>query len=292
MPAPLQAEHPAPRRRSYRFSHKVPVVLSSADPAPEFHERCETTEVSSHGCRIRCLRKLAPGQKVRLELADPKQQTDARVACVRPDVNATAWEIGLELAEPGNIWGLKFSPHMFHWPADLPLPPVRPEPAGARALETPPLPGPAEPRDEELRRLRPGGDLPAQPDELRRLQEQQSRAFEARINQTLREANDQLTKNAQFALNTVEASVRDLSDAGRRDLEEWFARHRAELDQQLARLSDTTRKAAVEVALQDLRQLLRQALAQELDGFRARLREAMEAGLRALAHNLEKGKRS
>ncbi len=67
---------------------------------------------------------------IHLQILNPKAETQARVARVRPALTTPTWEIGLELAEPGNIWGLDFSPQAFHWPADLPKLPI---PAGASA---------------------------------------------------------------------------------------------------------------------------------------------------------------
>src|SRR3972149_9730143 len=72
--------HPAgvlTKRRSHRFSHRVPVVLSSVGATPEFYERCETSDVSSHGCQVRSPHKLATGQKVRLQFPDSQRQGGA-----------------------------------------------------------------------------------------------------------------------------------------------------------------------------------------------------------------------
>lgn len=269
MPAPFKADQGSTKRRSYRFSHRVPVVLTSADPSAEFYERCATTDVSSHGCQVRSPRKLTPGQKVRLQLPQSERPVEAQVARVRPDLTATAWEIGLELTEPGNIWGLEFSQHMVHWPADLPLPPIRPKPGAPPLAEPAPAVLKEEPGAAGVRLPRAGADTESPLGELSRLQEQKSKEFEARTNQTLRDVTNQLTKNAQFALNTVEASVRELSDSARQELGEWMAGQRAALDQQL-----------------------RQALRQELEDFRLRLREALEASLQTLTTHLGKGKQS
>lgn len=274
--------HPAgvlTKRRSHRFSHRVPVVLSSVGATPEFYERCETSDVSSHGCQVRSPRKLAAGQKVRLELPDSQRQAEARVASVRPDATATGWEVGLELSEPGNIWGLRFSPHMFPWPADVPLPPVGTA-AGPGPGNSAPAPATAEPA---------GAPRPAAlgaREAFRGLQDEHRKEFEARVQETLRQATAQLAKNAQFATETAEISVRELTESARHELEEWLAEQRAELDQKLLRLVEAQGQSVIEDMVAELRQQTRQALVEEL----ARLQKAVEAGLETASDHLTKGK--
>lgn len=292
MQAPFQAERGSAKRRSYRFSHRVPVILSSTNSTPEFYERCETTDVSSHGCRVRSQRKLSPGQMVHLQTPHGKRQVEARVAQVRPDASATAWEVGLELVEPSNIWGLEFSSHTLHWPADLPLPPVPTGVGKAAPGEAPPPPRRKQPEAERTAAPSAPVDVPAQLDQFRRLQEQQTREFEARMQQALRAATDQMTKNAQFALNTIEASVRELAESARRDLEDWLAHQRAGLEPLVRHRRETPGGARPDESLEQLRRLFQQTLTQELEGFRARMEEAMEARLQTLAGFFGKGKKS
>lgn len=267
------------KRRSYRFSHRVPVVLSGVGATPDFYERCETTDVSSHGCQVRSPRKLATGQKVRLQLPDSQRQAEARVASVRPDATATSWEVGLELSEPGNIWGLRFSPHMFPWPADVPLP----------SVGTPPGPGSGNSGRPPVTVEPTGRPAPPPSDALaafRRLEEAHRKEFEAHVQETLRQATAQLAKNAQFAAETAEASVRELTESARQELEEWLTEQRAELDQKLLRLVEAQGQSVIEDMVAELRQQTRQALAEEL----ARLQKTLVAGLETASENLPKGK--
>lgn len=259
MPAP-QATQANLKRRSYRFTHRIPVVLSAADAPTRFYERGETSDVSSHGCRVRLQRKLDPGQHLRLEVPSTGRQAEARVARVTPDASATAWEVGLELLEPGNIWSLQFSPHVLHWPADLTLPPLpgeppRPAPAPAPAAAPPPA--------EKVRELRPPSPEPARTpsqEEWKRQQEQQAKELEARLQAALREATNQLTKNTQFALETAEKTLRELTEAARRDLEQWLDEQRLALEVPFRPLSQGTELAVVEPAIEEFRHRLNEAL--------------------------------
>jgi len=285
MAAPANSAGVLSRRRSHRFQHRVPLILSSPEAAPEFYERCETTDVSSHGCQVRSPRKLAPGQKVHLQLADSARQADARVTSVRPDAAATGWEIGLELSEPGNLWGLRFSPHMFPWPADVSLPPLG-APAGPASQDSAPAPTmPA------AGRQTPGAPAGEALKTLQHLQDEHRKEFETRIQETLRGATNQLTKNVQFALDTLETSLRELTDSSRQELEEWLEAQRAELDQKLLRLVEAQGQLVVEDVVTQLRDHTRAALTEEVGAFRARLREALETGLEAAANHLAKGKK-
>jgi len=291
MTAPSQPGRGVPRRRSYRFSHRVPVVLTSRDPETHFYEQCETTDVSSHGCCVHSQRKLTPGQRVRLQIPSTAREAEARVARVVPDPTATLWEIGLELAEPGNIWDLEFSPHTLHWPADLALPPVQTEPA---------TPRPAEPaaavKKEPFRVPEPPPppvlEKPVAFEEVRRRQEHVAKEFETRIEQALRDATSQLTKNTQFALETAEASIRELGEAARRELQDWREQQQKEMEGFIQRMAHSARVVAVEEAVDHLREQMQVAVQKAMEDFRGRLHDALQASLQTLADRLGKGKLS
>jgi len=98
-------------RRSTRLPLEVPVVVTSLDAAVSFSERCNTTLVNAHGCGLVVPRALAHGIQVRLEIASAKRQTRARVAEMVPlGGDPETWLVGLELAAPGNFWGIEYAP--------------------------------------------------------------------------------------------------------------------------------------------------------------------------------------
>lgn len=290
MPVPIMAERNSKKRRSQRFPHKVSVVLSSTEPTVDFYESCETCDVSSHGCQVRTQRKLRPGQVVQLRIFEPEQQTRARVMRVRPDLSAMAWEVGLELAEPGNIWGLEFSRHMVHWPADLPAPPIRVATGTSTARDsTPHGVEPYPQREENYLRVRTAAEkIPAkQPADL---EPPEKKELEGHLQDVIREVTNRLTKNTQFALHTLEESIREMSDSARGEMKEWWDAQRAEMDREFHRLADASRSTLLRETLEELRRQNQQMLAQGLEEFRARLSDALQASLETLVDRLNKRK--
>lgn len=99
------------RRRSQRIPLVVPLFVSSLDPKVKFSERCETTSVNRHGCRIQAPRPLQPDMHVRLDIPHTDRATTARVVHSEPVDPATkTCVIALELDEAENFWGVRFPP--------------------------------------------------------------------------------------------------------------------------------------------------------------------------------------
>lgn len=98
-------------RRSTRLPLEVPIILTSLDPALEFSEPCTTTLVNAHGCGLITQRSLPRNLPVRLEITRSGRQTTARVADVVPlGGEPETWLLGLELDDPGNVWGIEYAP--------------------------------------------------------------------------------------------------------------------------------------------------------------------------------------
>ena len=98
-------------RRSTRLPLEVPIVLTSLDAALEFSEPCTTTLVNAHGCGLITPRSLPRNLAVRLEITRSGRQTTARVADVVPlGGEPETWLLGLELDDPGNVWGIEYAP--------------------------------------------------------------------------------------------------------------------------------------------------------------------------------------
>jgi hypothetical protein len=98
-------------RRSTRLPLEVPVLVTSLDATPPFSAQGNTTLVNAHGCGLIVPRPLAQGIRVRLEIVSAKRYTTARVAEVVPlGGDPETWLVGLELAVPGNFWGIEYAP--------------------------------------------------------------------------------------------------------------------------------------------------------------------------------------
>lgn len=98
-------------RRSTRLPLEVPIILTSLDPTLEFSEPCTTTLVNAHGCGLITQQSLPRNLAVRLEITRSGRQTTARVADVVPlGGEPETWLLGLELDNPGNVWGIEYAP--------------------------------------------------------------------------------------------------------------------------------------------------------------------------------------
>jgi len=98
-------------RRSTRIPLVIPVLLTSLDPRTIFSERCQTIVVNSHGCGLRSSRAIPTGIPVRLEILTGKGTATARIVGSAPvGTDRTVWMVGVELDQPGNIWGVHPAP--------------------------------------------------------------------------------------------------------------------------------------------------------------------------------------
>jgi len=167
-------------RRSTRVRARIPIRITSLDPAPPVCLSCETLMVNAHGCAARFSQALEVGTPVRLEV--PGTVATARVVlCQALGEKSSEWLVGFELDTPGNIWGLKPCPGDWaRFETDAPPPTAT---AGQRAtIRTPsqlkmqvwPLASPstrtllsAKAGDEELKK-----QLAAQQEAIAKLQDQ------------------------------------------------------------------------------------------------------------------------
>lgn len=107
----------APRRRSKRIDHAIPLTVQGADVyhAP-YLDHVSTQAVSCHGCRYQSKYDVLPGDRVLLEVNQPDggQTTCTFRARVRWTkrlmMQDRPFEIAVELEAPGNIWGVTFPP--------------------------------------------------------------------------------------------------------------------------------------------------------------------------------------
>jgi PilZ domain len=92
-------------RRGPRVDLAVPVVLAGSAGDRVWEEATTTLTVSQHGASLCCRRALALGDVVKIKHANTGKQGTARVVwSSRKD--AGTFEIGLELLNEQNLWGV------------------------------------------------------------------------------------------------------------------------------------------------------------------------------------------
>jgi len=96
-------------RRSTRVRARIPVQITSLDPARPVSLSGETLIVNVHGCAARFPQTLEVGTPVRLQVRET--EATARVAvCLPLGEKSSEWVLGFDLDAPGNIWGVEPCP--------------------------------------------------------------------------------------------------------------------------------------------------------------------------------------
>jgi len=308
------------RRRSTRIVHAVPLAVSGEDALGQpFKERTATLIVSCHGCRYQSKHYVPRNGSVELEVQHPEQgrpprRVRARVAWIqRPRTVRELFQVGVEIAVPGNIWGVAFPPDdWFPWPesasgaapssavAEEPetLPAVVPEAVAEEAL---PVEEPSPPAPEKVRTMprpeRP--EAPAEPSDAasrqvhrivaearRQIQEDvkkivaavvtaESSHITAAMTSQMRNAATEAVKQALMSHGQAHAERLDVS------LREALARLeivRYEAARGMKEQSEKDTKSVSEAASQ-AQQVAEAALAQTL----SRLESARDEAMRALS---------
>ena len=101
-------KHPA--RRSTRLSLEIPVVVTSLDPACDFHKECKTVFVNAHGCGIIVPQLLNNQTPVTVELVSNGANKNGRVVLAIPLLENFSWFLGVEFDSPGNFWEVENPP--------------------------------------------------------------------------------------------------------------------------------------------------------------------------------------
>ncbi len=99
-------------RRSKRVNLAIPIVLSGTNSAgAEFQESTRTIIVSKHGAKIRTTQEMTTGTLVTIENRSLGLLADATVVSVSPKrAPGEPREIGVQLTQAGNVWGVIFPP--------------------------------------------------------------------------------------------------------------------------------------------------------------------------------------
>ncbi len=93
-------------RRSTRVRARIPILITSLDPAIPFSFLCDTLIVNAHGCAAKVPQPLEIGMPVRLRIRESREVTARIVVCQPIAGGQPSWVTGFELDKPGNIWGL------------------------------------------------------------------------------------------------------------------------------------------------------------------------------------------
>ncbi len=100
------------RRRSTRLNVSIPIVLRGKEATGrEFRERTRAVALNNHGAKVVTAHQLLPGSELVIE--NPSAGLAAVGTVVWSGERRTPkdpFEIGVQLAKPGNVWGLEFPP--------------------------------------------------------------------------------------------------------------------------------------------------------------------------------------
>jgi len=106
------------RRRSQRMPLSIPVDVVSFDSSPPFRGRCNTIDVSFHGCQFFITRPFKHGARLLLDILNTHHTATAYVVRVMPavpDMKVMLWKIGVALDLPSNYWGVETPPPDWVW---------------------------------------------------------------------------------------------------------------------------------------------------------------------------------
>ena len=101
------------RRLSQRVSLSTPIHIESLDPLVLFSGRCNTADVSFHGCQFFVSRPFQHGVRLRLDIPDTPGTVTAHVVRAMPAapaMNVRLWKVGVELDHRGNVWKVESPP--------------------------------------------------------------------------------------------------------------------------------------------------------------------------------------
>ena len=135
-------------RRSARLSMIIPVTIQGMDTAGQtFRENTWTIGVNKQGAKIATFHPVSPGSQITIVNPVLGRTARGRVIWVgEKRFPEDPFEVGVELIDPLNVWGIKFPPEDWQKPSS-PVPGARPAEPTARTVAVPGLaiPIPAEP---------------------------------------------------------------------------------------------------------------------------------------------------
>ena len=261
-------------RRSTRVRARIPVQITSLDPARPVSLSGETLIVNVHGCAARFPQALEVGTPVRLQVRET--EATARVAvCLPLGEKSSEWVLGFDLDAPGNIWGVEPCPEDWkHFETEAKaaqMAATRPPTQLKRAVW--PLASPvktalsAKASQEQLEQ-----QLAAQQEAIAGLQDQLTNALAAVsdvVRQQISDAQEQTLAPLRQQLSAVTSQSERLPG--------YVEQH-----------AQATLQALKEQARAELERILAQARSQEES--QTERRQALEASTQALQKELEQGR--
>ena len=97
-------------RRGTRIPCKIPITLTSLNPARPFFGPCTAILVNLAGCAAKISRRVEVGTTVLLDLPTHRMVTAKVVSCTSLGEYEHLWLLGLALDRPGNVWGIEEPP--------------------------------------------------------------------------------------------------------------------------------------------------------------------------------------
>lgn len=124
------------QRRSTRLSIAVPVTISGQNTRGEmYREGTRTIVINRHGACIATAQPLAPGLELAIENPPLRITVQGRIIHVSaPAPDSGSYEIGVELLEPKNVWGIQYPPADWR---QANVTPAQPAPAAALKVDSP-----------------------------------------------------------------------------------------------------------------------------------------------------------
>ena len=101
------------RRRSQRIPLAVPIDVTSVTPSQVFGGRCNTIDVSFHGCQFFITRPFKHGERLLICIPDTQRTTSAHVIRsmpAMPGMSVRLWKVAVDLTQPGNFWEVESPP--------------------------------------------------------------------------------------------------------------------------------------------------------------------------------------
>ena len=104
---PLNRTH---GRCGTRIPCEIPITLVNLDPLHPFSEPCQILLVNLNGCAARATRPVEIGTAVELQGLPTRPITAQVVTCFSLGESEKIWLLGMELHNPGNVWGIERVP--------------------------------------------------------------------------------------------------------------------------------------------------------------------------------------
>jgi len=307
----------AAQRRSTRLSITIPITMSGKDTGGHtFKENSRTVVINKQGAKILTFHQLAVGAEVTIENRILGRTAKATVVWVgdRPSPK-DALEVGVQLANAENIWGIEFPPDDWQEgppaattsqkvepqpPASAPPPPAAPSaPVDSAAPKAPEIPRPTVPSIVTPPRptVSPGSLETAAQASVARFTQQiedafhaRFRQFEQRLTSLTQQIGLQTQATLQEAANRQEEKTVQAIEQQFGGLEQRLQTTRADLEALLPKLQELqgTSQAEIEKAQRNIQTAGFAALQGVTEDLDERVQQELEAASTHLAEETRK----